>query len=351
MMDNKITEKIKILVVDDSSFVRRALIRMFENHPDIRIIDVASDGKMAVDLVKKLKPDVVTLDVKMPVLDGLSALQRIMKECPTPVIMLSSLTEKGGENTLKALDLGAVDFVDKTAAGGVMDFSVLARELTAKILIAARVDVDKLHEKSFDSLKTLPSPISGGKATELVLIGTSTGGPQALQHVLAKIPGNFPCPILVVQHMPVGFTASLAERLNRTCSITVKEAVDGEPVLPGIAYIAPAGKHLKITKLGIVLHVKLDRLPENTLHRPAVDVLFETAANVCGENCIAFILTGMGKDGSLGAMAIKKAGGKIFVESEGTSIVFGMPKAVMDSVQVNGVVPLYDVASAIIKNV
>lgn len=350
-MDRKTQEKIKLLIVDDSAFVRRTLIRMFENHSDIRIIDVASDGRMAVDLVMKLKPDVVTMDVKMPVLDGLSALQIIMKECPTPVIMLSSLTERGGENTLKALELGAVDFVDKSAAGGVMDIAALAAELTAKILIAAKVDVYKLRGKysEFSEALTAHSPkVKTG--IELVLIGASTGGPQALQCVLTGIPENFPCPILIVQHMPIGFTASLAERLNRACAIKVKEATDCEPIIPGIAYIAPAGKHMKVIRLGSMLQVKLDQSPESTLHRPAVDILLETAAVACGRNCMAFVLTGMGKDGSLGAKAIKKAGGRVFVESEETSIVFGMPKAVINATQVDGVIPLYDVASAIIKN-
>jgi two-component system, chemotaxis family, protein-glutamate methylesterase/glutaminase len=351
-MEKKPGDKIRVLVVDDSAFVRRALIRMFEMHSEIRIIDVAADGVMALDLVKKLQPDVVTLDVKMPVLDGLSALSKIMNECPTPVIMLSSLTERGGENTLKALELGAVDFIDKTSAGGPMDISALAGELTAKILIAARVDVNKLKGKRQETAVSMPLPVMTARGgTELVLIGTSTGGPQALQHVLSKIPESFPCPILVVQHMPIGFTASLAERLNRICAINVKEALDGEPIQQGYVYIAPAGTHLKITRHGPGLQVKLDPAPENALHRPSVDALLESAAEICGKNAIAFILTGMGKDGSSGAKAIKKAGGKVYVESEETSIVHGMPKAAMDSVQVDGAIPLYEVADVIMKTV
>ncbi len=344
--DNK---HIRVLVVDDSAFIRRALIKMFEGHPDIRVIDVASDGKMAVDLVKKLRPDVVTLDVKMPVLDGLAALARIMKECPTPVVMLSSLTEKGGENTLKALELGAVDFIDKTSTGGPMDISGLTRELAAKIHIAARVDMLKLRQGSMTQAPVALSQQMGTEmGTDLVLIGTSTGGPPALQAVLSKIPASFPCPILVVQHMPVGFTASLAERLNRHCAIPVKEAEDGEEIAVGHVYLAPAGMHLKVKRCGRKLHAVLDTLPTEALHRPSVDTLFESAA-ASGCNCLAVVLTGMGKDGATGAKAIKSAGGRVIVESEETSIVFGMPKAVLESVRVDGSVPLYDVAETILK--
>ncbi|ABQ26862.1 protein-glutamate methylesterase/protein-glutamine glutaminase [Geotalea uraniireducens] len=342
-------KKIRVLVVDDSAFIRRALIMMFNGNPDIQVIDVASNGEMAVALVKELRPDVVTLDVKMPVLDGLSALERIMKECPTPVIMLSSLTGKGGDNTLKALELGAVDFVDKSSAGGPMDIAALASSLIAKIMIAARVDVGKLKgaEEKFSAPRT---PVSAAKKeTEVVVIGASTGGPPALQAVLTKIPENIPCPILIVQHMPVGFTASLADRLNRLCALAVKEAVDDEPIKQGTAYIAPAGMHLKLKRLGGELRIRLDLLPEDTLHRPSVDVLLESAADVCGEKTLAFVLTGMGRDGASGAQAIKNAGGRIFVESEESSIVFGMPKAVMDSVCVDGVVPLEAVVDTLIK--
>ncbi len=341
--------QIRVLVVDDSAFIRRAVIKMFDSHQDIRVIDVASDGEMAIGLVKKLRPDVVTLDIKMPVMDGLAALAKIMKECPTPVVMLSSLTEKGGENTLKALELGAVDFIDKTSAGGPMDLSGLARELTTKILIAARVDMLKLqHEAVAIAADAKPQQWATEKGTELVLIGTSTGGPPALQAVLSKIPVGVPCPILVVQHMPPGFTASLAERLNRLCAIPVKEAEDGEEVEASHVYLAPAGRHMKLKRCGSKLRIVLDALPTEALHRPSVDTLFESAAAL-GSNCLAVVLTGMGKDGSEGVKAIKRSGGRVIVEAEETSIVFGMPKAVMESVKVDGEVPLYDVAETILK--
>lgn len=338
-------EKIKVLVVDDSAFIRRAIIRMFESNPDIRIIDVASDGEMAIELIKKLHPDVVTLDVQMPVLDGLTALERIMKECPVPVVMLSSLTGKGGDQTLRALDLGAVDFIDKSSAGGPMEFSSLVNELSSKILVASRVDLNKLgsHRESFLP-KQKVTDNTGPSATEVVVVGVSTGGPPALHTILGNIPADFPCPILIVQHMPIGFTASLAERLNRISLINVKEAADGETPVPGTAYIAPGGRHLVLSRVGADLKIHLESLPADTLHIPSVDVLLESAAKVCGRKTLAFVLTGMGKDGSLGAQSIKKAGGKVLVESEETAIVFGMPKAVMDVIKVDGVIPLHLVA-------
>lgn len=344
--------KIRVLVVDDSAFVRRAIIRMFEQSADIQVVDVAADGAMAVDLVKKLRPDVVTLDVQMPVLDGLSALERIMRECPTPVIMLSSLTGKGGDKTLKALELGAVDFIDKTAAGGPMDIAALARELTAKIMVAARVDLQKLQGGEARSTSTAGGhTLAPAEETEVVAIGTSTGGPPALQTILGKIPANFPCPILIVQHMPVGFTTSLAERLDKMSAVHVAEAQDGERLQAGKAYLAPAGTHMKIRRVAGGLQVLLDLVPENSLHRPSVDALLESLAAACGRKCLAFVLTGMGKDGAIGARAIKTAGGRVVVESEETAIVFGMPKAVMETVTVDAVVPLYDVANTIIRMV
>jgi two-component system chemotaxis response regulator CheB len=344
--------KIRLLVVDDSAFVRKALIRIFTGHPDIQVIDVASDGEMAISLAKRLRPDVVTLDVRMPVLDGLSALQRIMAECPVPVIMLSSLTDKGGENTLRALELGAVDFVDKSAMGGPMDISSLAGELTIKILTAAQVDVSKLQRFPLGQREIVQKPgnrLQKGIRTELVLIGTSTGGPQALRQVLGRIPADYPFPILVVQHMTPGFTASLSERLDGTCAIKVKEAVDGENLIPGTAYIAPAGLHLKVGKKGSDITAILEHAPHDSIHRPSVDVLFESAAKACGAGCIAFVLTGMGKDGAVGAEAVKRHGGRVFAEAEETAIVYGMPKAVIKAVKVDGVLPLYDMAEAIEK--
>lgn len=337
--------RIRVLVVDDSAFVRRAIIRMFEGSGEIQIIDVASDGEMALDLIKKLHPDVVTLDIQMPVLDGLRALVRIMMECPVPVIMLSSLTGKGGDNTLKALELGAVDFIDKSSAGGSMEFSTLLKELTEKIRTAAKIDVNKLNTSETPHLNhKTASPFTRLVDTEVVMIGTSTGGPPALQSILTKLPADFPCPIVVVQHMSVGFTAPLAERLNRLCRLRVKEVNDGDMLEAGTVYIARAGKHLKICRHSGKLFAQLDTQPETTLHMPSVDVLFTSAAAVIGKKCLAFVLTGMGKDGALGSMEIKRVGGRVVVESEETAIVYGMPKAAKEAVMLERSEPLYHIA-------
>lgn len=342
--------KIRVLIVDDSAFVRRAIIRMFEQSSEIQIIDVASDGEMAIDLVKKLSPDVVTLDVQMPVLDGLQALERIMHECPVPVIMLSSLTGRGGDKTLKALELGAVDFIDKSSAGGSMDISGLARELTEKIKIATRIDLKKLNAGETPGYSASSVPLASRLTdTEVVVIGTSTGGPPALQMILTKIPADYPCPILVVQHMSAGFTAPLAERLNRLCSLRVKEAQEGDRLEAGTVYIAPAGRHLKICRRSGELFAWLDSHPDKVLHMPSVDVLLTSVAGVIGKKCLAFVLTGMGKDGAVGAQDIKRVGGRVVVESEETAIVFGMPKAVMEAVKVDRSAPLYRIADLMLE--
>lgn len=339
--------KIRVLVVDDSAFVRRAIIRMFEESLEIEVIGAAANGESAVELARTLRPDVITLDVQMPVLDGLSALELIMKECPAPVIMFSSLTGKGGEKTLKALEIGAVDFIDKSSAGGAMDIGALARELTGKIKVAACVDLEKLHGAA---RKREAAPASPGKArsagTDVVVIGTSTGGPPALQHVLSRLKST-PCPILIVQHMPPGFTTSLAARLDRCTPLTVREAGDGETVLAGNVYVAPAGWHMRLRRKDGRLQVWLDPESGGHLHCPSVDALFESAAEVCGSRSLGVVLTGMGKDGAAGALAIKKAGGRVVVETEETAIVYGMPKAVATAVTVDAAVPLYEVSAAI----
>jgi two-component system chemotaxis response regulator CheB len=351
-MDNPpATGKVRLLVVDDSAFVRKAMVRIFAGHPQIEVIAVAGDGETALAMTKRLKPDVVTLDVKMPVLDGISALGRIMAECPVPVVMLSSLTDEGGELTCRALELGAVDYVDKSALGGTMAIASLGRELAAKILTAAEVDPGRLRGMPADPRRAVPEPVLRlrlRRRTGLVLIGSSTGGPQALRLVLGRIPADYPCPILVVQHMTPGFTASLSERLDDTCAIRVKEAADGELLAPGTAYIAPAGLHLKVGQRGGDMVASLEETPLDAVHRPSVDVLFRSAAAARGAECVAVILTGMGTDGTVGAEAIKREGGRVYAESEDTAVVYGMPRSVAETVPVDGVLPLHDLADVIV---
>jgi two-component system, chemotaxis family, protein-glutamate methylesterase/glutaminase len=339
--------KIRLLVVDDSSFTRRSLMRMFEDSAEIVVVGVACDGEMALAKVSELRPDVVTLDVCMPVMDGLTALERIMAEQPTPVIMLSCRTGRGGEDTMRALELGAVDFVDKGSAGGPMEICTLTRELTEKITVAAAVGERVRRWSPSPGAPHVTEPLREG--TELVLVGTSTGGPAALAAVLGGLPETFRRPILVVQHMPPGFTAPLADRLDKTCAIRVKEAEDGELLQEGCAYIAPAGSNLRVKRCLEGLLVRLDRDPGNGPHRPSVDTLFHSAAEACGKGCLAFVLTGMGNDGTDGALAIKKTGGRVFVESEETAVVYGMPKMVAEAMAVDGVLPLFEVSRAMLR--
>jgi len=348
-MDDCEEPLIRVLVVDDSAFVRKSLIKMLEETAGIKVVGAASDGESALALIKELRPDVVTLDVKMPVMDGLVALMRIMEECPTPVVMLSCCTRSGAEMTIRALELGAVDFVDKCSVGGPMEIAALSRELEMKIRVAALVKVPWAPPPSPPSRVSRP-PTCCDAESKLVLIGTSTGGPGALSAVLGGLPADFPAPVLVVQHMPVGFTAPLADRLNRSCQLSVKEAEDGERLLPGWVYIAPGGRHLMVSRMGEELVARLDRHPEGTLHRPSVDVLFRSAA-ASGRKCLAFVLTGMGSDGVAGALEIKKSCGKVFVESAETSVVHGMPGAVAAAVPVDGTLPLSEVGERILAEV
>ncbi|HEU0264127.1 MAG TPA: chemotaxis protein CheB, partial [Geobacterales bacterium] len=254
------------------------------------------------------------------------------------------------EQTLRALEMGAVDFIDKSAADGAMEIGVIADELVSKVLMAAQVDVRKLGGCQEEHGVSSPLAVKiKPKSTELLLIGTSTGGPSALQEILGKLPASFPLPILVVQHMPVGFTRALAERLDRLSQLEVAEATDGDTLQPGHAYIAKAGFHLLVQRQGGKLRIKLDQQPEDTLHRPSVDLLFASAAEAVGERVFAVVLTGMGRDGAEGARAIKGAGGRIIVESEESAIVFGMPRAVMEEVSVDGVLPLSVVAETLLS--
>lgn len=342
---------IRVVVVDDSSFVRKSLIRMFEESGGIEVVGTACDGESALALIKELAPDVVTMDVKMPVLDGLAALERIMEECPTPVVMLSCCTGRGAEQTIRALELGAVDFVDKCSVGGPMEIGALSRELIEKIRVAARVRVPQGKAAVTPPPFAVAQAASLERTPKLVLIGTSTGGPAALTSVLGALPADFPAPVLVVQHMPPGFTAPLAERLNRICRLSVKEAEDGELLLPGHAYIAPGGQHLVVRRLGDELAAGLAHEPCDAVHRPSVDVLFRSAAALSGRDCLAFVLTGMGSDGVAGALEIKKKGGKVFVESAETSVVYGMPGSVAAAIQVDGSLPIDEVGARIAAEV
>jgi two-component system chemotaxis response regulator CheB len=344
---------IRVLIVDDSAFVRRALMRMLDASPDIEVVGVAVDGRDGFEKVRELQPDVVTMDIKMPRLGGLEALKKIMDEHPVPVLLLSSLTTEGAEVTLRGLELGAMDFVDKSSVQGNMNLLNLSEELKAKIRALSSVPKGRLRSISKDpAVDRLapgrPSAATAAPSIEVVAVGTSTGGPSALQAVIPRLPQGFGSAILIVQHMPAGFTRSLAERLDSRSVLPVREATEDDVVVPGHVLVAPAGKHMKLRRKGPGLRIWLDEEPRNSLHRPAIDVMMASVARVCGKRCLGVLLTGMGADGVEGLRAIREAGGRTFAESAETAVIYGMPKAAVEAGVVDKSVPLTRMADEIV---
>ncbi len=339
---------IRVLIVDDSMFVRQALSRMLSADPDIEIAGTAVDGQDAVEKVLALRPDVVTLDVKMPHMGGLEALRRIMTLCPTPVLLLSSLTSHGADTTLRGLELGAMDFVDKSSVQGHMNLFALAEELKLKVRALAAVPRSKLGATLVSPTPAPAASVGRGRTAQVVVIGTSTGGPPALQVIIPRLPPDLQTAVLVVQHMPVGFTRSLAERLQSRSRIPVREAMDGDEVQAGQVLIAPAGLHMKVRRGGEGVRVVLDEEPRAALHRPSVDVLMASVARAYGAKVLGVVLTGMGSDGVEGLRAIRQAGGRTLVESEESCVIYGMPKAALEAGVVDQTLPLSAVPDAIV---
>ena len=373
---------IKILVVDDSAFMRKVLSDLFKSQPDFEVVDIGRNGAEAVEKVKQHSPDVVTLDVEMPVMDGLTALEQIMAVKPTPVVMVSSLTKAGADATIKALSLGAVDFVAKSA-GSISRIDEIEKDLLQKCREAAGVSGNRLRatvaavkpvilpertapaapekplmvEKVLTVDKAAPSmtrttsvsSVISGVDDWIVAIGTSTGGPRALQEVLTRLPGNLPCPTVIVQHMPPGFTKSLAERLNTLCELTVKEAADNDKLVAGTVYIAPGDFHLTLRRETSGTYVKLNKDPAIGGLRPAVDPMMVSVAETYGTKAVGVILTGMGHDGAKGMKAIKRLQGRTIAEDQSTSVVFGMPKAAIEAGVVDSILPLQQVAEGIVQ--
>lgn len=317
------SNRIKVLCVDDSALIRDLLSEIINSQPDMEVVAVAPDPLVARDLIKRHNPDVLTLDVEMPRMDGLDFLERLMRLRPMPVLMVSSLTQAGSEVTLRALELGAVDFVAKPALGirnGMMDY---ANDIAEKIRAAAKSRPRQARRSEATARPTLKAPLVSSE--KLIIIGASTGGTEAIRAVLEPLPANSPA-ILITQHMPGGFTRSFAERLDRLCQISVKEATDGERVLPGHAYIAPGESHLKLARSGANYVARLDDGPPVNRHRPSVDVLFHSASTQAGRNAIGVILTGMGKDGAAGLLEMRQAGSATLAQDEASCVVFGMPR-------------------------
>lgn len=338
---------IRVLIIDDSAFVRQAVQRMLREDPELEVVGAAADGKQGLELVLEKKPDVVTLDIQMPRMGGLEVLERIMAENPVPVLLLSSLTRQGADVTLRGLELGALDFVDKSSVGS-MSILTLGEELRAKIKALARVPASRLLARSREPVS---GPAGARAGVEAVVIATSTGGPPALQAIIPRLPASLQAAVLIVQHMPQGFTRSLAERLALRSALPVREAQDGDVVGHGQVLIAPAGLHMKLRRRGERVKVWLDEEPKGALHRPSADVLMASAAKAYGPRALGVILTGMGSDGVQGLRAIRDAGGPALAESEETCVIFGMPKAALEAGVVDKSVPLHRIADEILHAV
>ncbi len=321
-------------MVDDSAFMRKAIKMMLEDEPTFEIIGTATNGEDAFDLVKKMKPDVVTLDIEMPGMSGLEVLERIMKEVPTPVIMVSSLSTEGADETIKALELGAVDFIPKSLSFVSLDIVKIKESLIEKVKnIAARGKAVFRHANPHGSkrhvIKISHSQV--GRKIRVVTIGISTGGPKALLDVVPLLPGNFPRPVLIVQHMPPQFTKSLADRLDKMSEVNVKEAESGDVLQQGMVYIAPGGQHMTLKQNAANIQIVISDLPSDTLYKPSVDVMLNSVVAIYGSQILSVIMTGMGKDGLEGSKKIHENYGKILSESEESCVVYGMPKAIVDA--------------------
>ncbi len=348
-------EKIKVLVVDDSAFMRKAITSMISSDPDLTVIGTARDGVEAIEQALKLRPDVITLDVEMPRMSGLETLRVLMEKAPMPVLMLSSVTTEGAKETLKALELGALDFVAKNLDDLSLNILKIEQEIVAKVKAVAK---KKVRARPSDSagaygntpLQTGPKLYSG--KVSVVAIGVSTGGPKALQDVLPLLPKDFPAAILVVQHMPKGFTGPFAERLNQLSRIEIKEADHGEVIKAGTGYIAPGGLHMRAVKKRVTeVNIELADQPSDLLHRPSVDVMMLSVAQAYAGRCLGVIMTGMGHDGLEGMRAIKRSGAKTLAQDEESCVVYGMPKAVVDEGLADKVVSLSSMAGEIVNMV
>lgn len=347
--------KIRVLVVDDSALMRKLLTELLNSDPHIEVVGSAMDAYMAREKIKKLNPDVLTLDVEMPKMDGLSFLSNLMRLHPMPVVMVSSLTEKGAEVTMRALEIGAIDFVSKPKVDLAHSLEDCAEEITSKVKAAARACVDTmLRQKSAAPAAASPQQI-GATATNdggngaysttdrVIAIGASTGGTEAIKDVLMGLRPD--CPgIVITQHIPPVFSSSFAERMNQVSPLVVCEARDGQQIRPGHAFIAPGDQHLSVIKDGARYRCRLDSNPPVNRHRPAVDVLFESVAETAAHNAVGVILTGMGKDGAKGMKRMHDAGAATIAQDEKTSVIWGMPHAAIEEGGVDHVMPLQRIA-------
>ncbi|ALM75346.1 protein-glutamate methylesterase/protein-glutamine glutaminase [Thermococcus barophilus] len=346
-------KKIRVLVVDDSAFMRKVLKDIINSDPELEVCCEARDGVEAIEMVKLHKPDVITLDIEMPRMNGLDALRIIMKKYPTPVIMISALTQEGAEATIKALEYGAIDFIPKPSSSISINMKEMKDEIIAKIKEAAKVPRRFLELKRIRLLRIQKAKKKrpAVAARIAVAIAASTGGPQSLLKVFPKFPDNLKAGILLVQHMPPGFTKSFAKRLDSVSKIDVKEAEEGDVVEEGNAYVAPGDYHMEVVLRNGKPVITLNKKPKIHGVRPAADPMMITAAQVFGRKTVGVVMTGMGRDGAQGIVEIKKRGGITIAQDKNTSIIFGMPKAAIETGMVDYVVPLDKIADTIVEAV
>ena len=351
---------VKVLVVDDSSFFRRRVSEIINQDPLMTVIDTAQNGREAVDKALQLRPDVITMDIEMPVLDGISAVREIMAKCPTPILMFSSLTHEGARVTLDALDAGAVDFLPKNFEDISRNPEKVKQMLCEKVHTIARSNrrtapvaapaplstpahTPSALARPATAASSSPAPAPAAvkrKSYRLVAIGTSTGGPVALQRVLTQLPANFPAPIVLIQHMPAAFTKAFAERLDKLCRISVKEAEDGDLLRPGLALLAPGGKQMMVDQRGMVKILPGD---ERLNYKPCVDITFGSAAKSFADKVLAVVLTGMGADGREGARLLKQGGSQVWAQDEASCVIYGMPMAIVKANLADAVYSLDDI--------
>jgi two-component system chemotaxis response regulator CheB len=355
-------QKIKVVVVDDSALVRSLLTEIINKQPDMCCIGAANDPLMAREMIRELNPDVITLDVEMPKMDGLEFLSRLMRLRPMPVVMVSTLTEQGADTTLRALEMGAVDFVAKPRIGVASGLTALGADIVEKIRVASKARVAR-HVSPAPTVAGLGSATGQVSLTDnkpltvhrlstekVICVGASTGGTEAIKEILVELPPDSPA-IVITQHMPAGFTTSFAARLDSLCKIRVSEAVNGQRILPGHAYIAPGGKQFHIERSGANYVAVVDDSPPVNRHKPSVEVLFKSCARVLGPNAIGVMLTGMGGDGATAMKEMRDAGSYNLAQDEASCIVFGMPKMAIQQGAVHEVLPLKSIAKAIIDRV
>lgn len=345
-------DKIRVLVVDDSTFMRSAIVRMIKMDPRFEVLAAATNGKEGIQMAQELKPDVITMDIEMPVMNGIEALKEIMRTTKTPVVMISTLTEAGAKITMEALTIGAVDFIPKALNDKNANIFRGAETIHDKLAAAANSGPErraKAMAAPVNRLATnapaLPKPTTTRVAAKVVVIGSSTGGPRALQEVISKLPKNLSAPVVIAQHMPPQFTLALAKRLDETCNIHVVEATESQPLQAGTVYIAPGGSHMRIDARGLHIHPDAGE----SAYKPSVDVLAESARKTFGKNVLAVMLTGMGNDGTKEFVKLKGEGAYVLAQDQASSVVYGMPKAVYEAGGVHEVLALADIGPRIAR--